>query len=259
MPRLAAGPIRRRKLYEEIVDRLETMMLDGTLKPGEQLPSERELMSAFDVGRPAVREALFALNRMGLVSIQNGERAVVTRPSASLLLAELSPSVRHMLQVPDGERHLQDVRMLIEVALARRAAARATSADIARLEAALTENEEALGRPDDFVDTDVRFHLAIAEISGNPIIHAVHAAIATWLREQRATSVGEPTSPERALRAHRCILNGIRDRDPDAAEKAMRHHLEEVARFYWRAKARSGPTTAARGQEGLARIAKSGV
>jgi GntR family transcriptional regulator, sialic acid-inducible nan operon repressor len=253
MTRLAAGPIRRRKLYEEIVDRLESMMLDGTLKPGEQLPSERELMSTFEVGRPAVREALFALNRIGLVSIQNGERAVVTRPSAAMLLAELSPSIRHMLQVPDGERHFQDVRMLVEVALARRAAARATPADVARLAEALARNEEALGHPDAFVEADMRFHLAIAEISRNPIINAVHGAIATWLREQRATSVGEPNSPESALRAHRRIFTAIRDGDPDGAEKAMRAHLEEVARFYWRAKGRSRKAGAGHGAEGIAR------
>src|SRR5512132_3084835 len=114
---LASAPVRKRKLYEEIVERLETLMLDGSLAPGEQLPSERELMTTFQVGRTAVREALFALNRMGLISLQNGERAVVTRPTASALLDELSPSIRHMLQAPEGIQHFQDARTLFEVAL----------------------------------------------------------------------------------------------------------------------------------------------
>ena len=74
---LHLSPVRRRKLYEEIVDRLEALMLDGTLAPGDQLPSERELMVTFQVGRTAVREALFALSRMGLISLQNGAKLYV--------------------------------------------------------------------------------------------------------------------------------------------------------------------------------------
>src|SRR4051812_12658367 len=110
MVHLLVPPVRRRKLYEEIVERLEALMLDGVLAPGEQLPSERELMTTFQVGRTAIREALFALNRMGLISLQNGERAVVTTPTASSVIGELSPSIRHMLQVDDGIRHFQDAR-----------------------------------------------------------------------------------------------------------------------------------------------------
>ena len=75
------APIRRRKLYEEVVVRLEAMIHEGELNPGDLLPSERELMLHFGVGRPAIREALFALHRMGLVIVANGERPRVSSPT----------------------------------------------------------------------------------------------------------------------------------------------------------------------------------
>jgi DNA-binding FadR family transcriptional regulator len=237
MPRLAINPIRKRKLYEDIVQRIEALMLDGSLALGEQLPSERELMTTFQVGRTAVREALFALNRMGLISLQNGERAVVTRPTASALLDELSPSIRHMLQAPEGIQHFQDARTMFEVALVRYAAEHATTDDLAQLTAALERNKRSLGDPNAFIETDVAFHLVLAEIPRNPIFTSLHSAIAAWLKEQRATSVHQPTSPERALRAHTRICKAVVQHDVDGAELAMRRHLEEVSRFYWQAKA----------------------
>jgi DNA-binding FadR family transcriptional regulator len=229
-------PVRRRKLYEEIVEKMQELMLDGRLAPGDQLPSERDLMARFQVGRTAVREALFALNRMGLISLQNGERAVVTRPTPKALLSELSGAVRHMLAAPDGVRHFQNARALFETALVRDAAANATDEDIGRLEAALQRNHEALGDPDGFIASDVAFHYVLAEMPRNPIFTALHAAIAEWLQEQRATSVHEHGSPEAACRAHERIFQAVAAHDPDAAERAMRAHLDEVGRFYWQAR-----------------------
>jgi GntR family transcriptional regulator, sialic acid-inducible nan operon repressor len=229
-------PVRRRKLYEEIVEKIQELMLDGRLAPGDQLPSERDLMTRFQVGRTAVREALFALNRMGLVSLQNGERALVTRPTPKILLSELSGAVRHMLAAPDGVRHFQNARALFETALARDAALNATEEDIGRLEAALLRNREALGNADAFIASDVAFHYVLAEMPRNPIFTALHAAIAEWLQEQRATSVHEHGSPDAAYRAHERIFRAIKARDADAAERAMRDHLEEVGRFYWQAR-----------------------
>src|SRR5277367_2188366 len=85
----AEGPIRRRRLYEDLVDRIQAAILDGRYGPGDHLPSERELMGAFQIGRTSVREALFALQRMGLVVITSGEKARVTLPDANALVEDL--------------------------------------------------------------------------------------------------------------------------------------------------------------------------
>src|SRR5438067_11459312 len=87
---LVAWPIRRRKLSEEAALRLEAMIRDDTFPPGTMLPSERDLMKMFGVGRASIREALFALNRMGLVRARNGERSRVTTPTPATLITELA-------------------------------------------------------------------------------------------------------------------------------------------------------------------------
>ncbi len=230
-------PVERRpRLYKDIAERLERLMISGELKPGDLLPSERDLMTALGVGRTAVREALFALNRMGLVALQNGERAVVTQPTPTLLVAELSGAARHMLAQPTGVRHFQHARALFEVALARDAARHASADDVVSLEVALLANEEAIADRQRFIETDVAFHFVLAQITRNPIFTALHTAIAEWLKEQRATSAGQSGSPEAACRAHRRIYEAIARADADAAEAAMAAHLGEVERFYWQSR-----------------------
>src|SRR5579871_5359522 len=135
------APIRRRKLYEEVMVRLESLIHEGELKPGDPLPSERELMLHFGVGRPAIREALFALSRMGLVVVANGERPRVSSPTPKTLLGELGGGARLMLSKPEGMHHFQQARTLFESALAEEAARVATADDIRALEIALANNE----------------------------------------------------------------------------------------------------------------------
>jgi len=226
--------IQRRRLYQEIADRLERLILSGELRVGDALPSERALMERFGVGRPAVREALLALERAGLIAVSGGERARVIRPSPAGLVAGLDAAVRHWLAEPGGVRHLQAARKLLEMGLARAAAEVASLADIERLRAALAENAAARSRLPDFERTDVAFHYVIAEIARNPIFTAVFQAMTGWLTEQRATTLRLPGAAERAHASHHRICEAIAAHDPDAAAAEMRRHLEDVADLYWR-------------------------
>jgi DNA-binding FadR family transcriptional regulator len=235
-PNLKVTPIRRRKLSEDVADRLQQIMLAGELVPGQQLPSERELMEMFQVGRSAVREALASLQRMGLLSIQSGERSSVTRPTASVLVNELTGAARHLLADPQGARWFQEARAVFETSVAARAAERATAADIRRLEEALEANRRALGDLPTFIETDIAFHLVLAEILRNPIFTALYAAIASWLKEQRTTSAEARGAAESAYRAHKRIFDAVARRDAAGAAEAMRLHLREVQRYYWKVK-----------------------
>ncbi len=114
--------IRRRRLSDEVLARLESMILSPDYEPGDQLPSERELMVRFGVGRPAVREALYSLQKMGLVEINSGERGRVTKPTPRVLLDGFAGAVRHLLIEPEGERQFQEARTFFEVGLVRGAA-----------------------------------------------------------------------------------------------------------------------------------------
>jgi GntR family transcriptional repressor for pyruvate dehydrogenase complex len=186
---MQSTPIRRRKLSEEVALRLETMIREGGYRPGDQLPSERDLMKQFGVGRPAVREALFALQTMGLVAVSSGERARVTRPTPKLVIESLAGTARLMLSEPDGIRHFQDARTFFEIGLARHAARHATEADLKELRRALEENRLSIGNIRRFEQTDMAFHYVLAVIPRNPIFTAIHAAIAEWLMEQRTITL----------------------------------------------------------------------
>jgi GntR family transcriptional regulator, sialic acid-inducible nan operon repressor len=223
--------VRPRKLYEEVADQLERMIRDGEYALRDQLPSERELMRQFGVGRPAIREALFHLRKMGLVEIRSGERARVTQPTPKVVIDALAGTARHMIAAPGGVHDFQAARIFFEVGLARQAARQASDEDIANFRHALEANRQSIGDMKRFERTDVAFHYVLAVIPRNPIFTAIHAALAEWLLEQRRTTLA-PGEDLKAYQAHRSIYEAVLARDPDGAERAMRDHLNHVARRY---------------------------
>ncbi|TDK45645.1 FCD domain-containing protein [Antarcticimicrobium luteum] len=230
---MGRNDIRRRKLYEEIASEIERRIHAGDYAPGDHLPSERKIMEEFGVGRPAVREALFALSKMGLVLIRSGERAVVTSPTPDVLIQELSGAARSLMATRDGVRMFQDARVLLEVALVRHAAVNATPDDIAELKEALDANRVAVNDRHRFNETDNAFHAQIVSIARNTVIDATYSGLSEWLFEQRQIAMLHPGSPQHAVEAHTRIFEAIAAKDPDAAEAAMRAHLDGVIKQYW--------------------------
>ena len=188
-------------------------------------------MRQFGVGRPAVREALFHLGKMGLIELRSGERARVTRPTPEAVIGALSGAARHMLASPGGVQDFQSARTFFEAGLARNAALHASDEDLSDFEAALEENRQSIGDLKRFQRTDVAFHYVLAVIPRNPIFAAIHDALAEWLLEQRRTTLA-PGEDVKAYEAHRLIFEAIAARDPDRSEQAMRAHLDYVARRY---------------------------
>lgn len=233
---LEGHPIDRRRLFEEVAERIEGLIVSGRLRPGDKLPSERDLMNLFGIGRTSIREALFALQRKGIVAAQSGGRPVVIEPKAEVIVSELSGAVRLYLAAGDGTREFQRARRLFEPAVARNAARIATDADIVRLRAALDANKAALGDPKRFVDTDIDFHYAVVQLTRSRLLIAMHQAVFEWLREQRTSSIEPGGSSDAAYRAHERVFEAIEARDPDAAESAMLAHLDEVENYYWRSR-----------------------
>jgi GntR family transcriptional repressor for pyruvate dehydrogenase complex len=207
------------------------MIREGELTEADRLPSERELMQHFGVGRPSIREALLHLSKMGLVEIRSGERARVTRPTPQFVIDALAGTARHMISAPGGVQNFQSARLFFEVGLARNAAETATPDDIVNLGEALEANRQSLGDLRKFERTDVDFHYVLAVMTHNPIFMAIHAALAEWLLEQRRTTLAQGEDLK-AYEAHKAIFEAIKARDPDRAERAMRVHLEYVARRY---------------------------
>lgn len=226
-------PIRRRKLYEDVALGIERLIKERRYLPGDRLPSEKEIMNEFGVGRLAVREAMLSLQKMGLVRVSSGERAKVTAPTADALVKELSGAARLLLAQDGGIQQFQEARALFEIGLARLAAQRATREDIDALRKALDVNGRAIANGPEFMRTDVAFHYAIAAISKNPIFTSMYSAVVEWLTEQREISGRAPDAGRAAFAAHARVFEAIADHNPAAAQLAMQEHLDQVVKFYW--------------------------
>jgi len=102
------------------------------------------------------------------------------------------------------------------------------------VKAALDDNRESVGDIRRFEQSDVAFHFAIATVPKNPIYTTLHSAIVEWLVDQRHVTLSYPGQNKLAYKAHAAIYEAIADRDPDAAAKEMREHLEQVSDLYWK-------------------------
>ncbi|MFS2323895.1 transcriptional regulator NanR [Brucella sp. H1_1004] len=226
-------PIIRRKLSDEVFDRLENMITSGELTPGDEMPSERVLMERFGVGRPAIREAMQSLAKMGLVSISHGERAKVLKLTARSIFQQVDPTAKIMLaQSIDSLEHLKNARIFFERGIAREAALKATPQDVADLKAIVDRQRASLGEADAFISADMDFHIRIAKISGNPIFVGLSEAMLAWLREYHTHMLIWTGKENFTLVEHEEILDRIAAKDADGAEGAMRHHLERSRDLY---------------------------
>jgi GntR family transcriptional regulator, sialic acid-inducible nan operon repressor len=229
----ASEPIARRKLSDEVLDRLLARIRSGEFPVGSWLPSERELMQAFGVGRPAVREAMQALQRMGLVAIIHGEGARVLPLSAETVIAQISDTAMHLLTGSrDLLEHLKEARLMFEVAMARLAAERATAEDIAKLLQALEVHKACLDDPQAFLETDMALHRAIAAVSGNPIYMAVSQAMLQWLENFHHEAVRAPGVESTTLAEHVKLIERIAAVDADGAAAAVTEHLTRAHKHY---------------------------
>ena len=228
-------PIRKRKLAEEVRLRLLQQIEGGDLRPGDPLPSERELMERLGVGRPAIREAMQALEHSGLIEIRHGERARVAEPSMGRMVGQVTETMRHLLSnSPASLENLKEARATFEAEMARIAARRHTAADLDRLQSTIDEQEQALHQPDRFRRLDGRFHREIAGIGGNPIWTALSDGLFTWLNDFHLDLVAAPGKELLTLAEHRGIIAAIRSGHPDRAAQAMLDHLNRANDLYRR-------------------------
>jgi GntR family transcriptional regulator, sialic acid-inducible nan operon repressor len=223
----------RRKLSDEVFDRLERLITSGELKPGDEMPSERVLMERFGVGRPAIREAMQALAGKGLVSITHGERAKVLRLTAQSILRQVDLTAKIMLmQSADSLEYLKGARIFFERGMAREAAERATEQDIADLRQIIDLQRRSLGNAEEFISADMEFHTRIAEISGNPIFVAVSEAMLAWLKQFHVHMLIWTGKEKFTLVEHEEIVERLQAGDADGAEAAILKHLERSRALY---------------------------
>ena len=216
------------KLYEKIEVELAEEIASGVYSPGDALPSERELMERFNVGRPSIREALFSLSKRGLIQAGSGRRPRVLQPSFDTVLGEMNLVARQILRDQGNVESLVDLRGLLECSIARRAAVEATPEQVDDLRQKLAANQAAIGTYEPFWESDIEFHMAIARISNNYLVPVIIGTVLKWLVEQQRVTIRKPGVDKKSYLQHKDIVEAIAKGDPDAAEAAMRTHLEYV-------------------------------
>ncbi len=218
--------IRTSRLYQQIVEQIEQSIRAGTLKPGDQLPAERDLAQQFGVSRTAVREAVKALYEKGIVEAIPGRGTFVIDGTHQAIKQSLDLVLSFGRS--EGFTFLEEVREILEPEIAARAAVRAGEKQRGAMREAIEAMDAAPHDPPAYIEADLDFHLALAEAAQNPLILALIDSIVELLREQREKVFDAAEGPIHGQIHHRRILDAVIRRDPQAARQTMTAHLAQV-------------------------------
>jgi GntR family transcriptional repressor for pyruvate dehydrogenase complex len=215
--------IPRNKVYQTVARQLERHIREQ-LKPGDLLPSERHLAEMLAVSRGSVRDAIRALESIGLLEPRQGIGTVVCNPqdNSADRLADALREKRKLVA------ELIDVRRMIEPHLVARAALRATEDELKQMEEILDRQQAKVRRGGIAIEEDSEFHYSIALACNNSAVLKVVDVLMEQLRDARKHSFQVKGRQEKSLAGHRRILSALKRHDPKAAEVAMDHHLQEI-------------------------------
>jgi GntR family transcriptional repressor for pyruvate dehydrogenase complex len=221
-------PLHPLPLKEQVSRRLRQLIEEGRLAPGQQLPSERELSEQLQVSRGTVREATQFLHALGLVEIRHGSGTFVASADGRQRLRQewRSWTRRHA----DRVHELLEVRRGLEAFAAELAAARKLPAGLEHMRAALDQMREAERDHDvtGLVESDVMFHRAVAETTGNAALVELADALGSQLLRERAAVWDIPGRALRSLKEHASIDRAIRSGDSRSARGKLVEHLASV-------------------------------
>jgi GntR family transcriptional repressor for pyruvate dehydrogenase complex len=210
----------------EVVKQLVALLTAGELTPGSRLPPERQLAERLGVGRSAVREALAALEILGIVTVRPGSGTYLRDTTSELLPTTLSWGL--MLNAA-RTRELIEVRGGLEVQAAAYAAERATDVDVEKLRGYVETMAASLEDLDAFLQADIRFHLQIALSADNVVLKDLLQSTRSLLRLWVERGLSERDQAEAAYREHLAVFEAIEAHDPEAALQAMRDHMATAA------------------------------
>ncbi len=228
--RLASTPkpsfeaVRKDKVYDQVARTLEQFIREH-LKPGDKLPSERELAQSCKVSRSSIRDAMRRLELMGLVEPRQGAGTIVRETSPDALV---NPLTAILLRQRKHVTELLEVRMMIEPPVAARAAKRITREQLAAMENILRRQSEKVLRNELAVEEDAEFHYTIATAANNSVLLHVLDVLMDLLRDSRERNLQVQGRPQKSLQGHKRIFTALCRGDAKAAEAAMRRHLAEV-------------------------------
>jgi len=218
----------RSRLSDQVVEHIRRLIEDGKLRPGDRLPTERELTIQFGVSRPSVRAGLQALAAIGVVTARRGSGTYLA-DGPPVLDSEGLRLQAALYGVPRAE--MFEARQLLEVGAARLAAERADGEHILAICHEVMEMFASLGEPQRFLVHDVLFHRAVARASGNQVVVALVDMVSALFYERRKATIDHHPDLDVTAEYHRRIYEAIRDHDPERAAAQMESHLAEGLRI----------------------------
>ncbi len=217
---------KRTRLYRDIVAQIRQLIQDGSLAPGDQLLPERQLAEKLGVSRSALREALTALDSMGMIDITPGGGAYIKKIGVESLI---EPLAAIMLKEKESVYELLEARKIIEVQVAAIAAQRASKSDLYQIKEAATEMYNDVINNRDAGESDLNFHLAIARASQNSVLYNIMEMLSGLMREAYVPSRNELLSDPRHSQVW-CdqnfqIYEAIKNKDPETASRLISEHI----------------------------------
>jgi GntR family transcriptional repressor for pyruvate dehydrogenase complex len=229
MPEDDLTPVTRTTLTADIYRKLVSHIIRGVWRPGDRIPAERQLGQSLGVGRASLREALKALEIMGMIETRLGDGTYVCQRSEFLS----RPLLWAITSSSETEVHeLVEARKLIETELAGLAAERATADDLKQIGAHLDRMERSVNVTSEFLQADIEFHLAVGQAAHNNILMNALHLIRNLLQEWIGSTLQAEGIAQRALEHHKAIFVAVAKKNGPAARAAMAAHLEEMARFF---------------------------
>ena len=216
--------VKKARVSEDIVAQLKALIAEGRLRSGDQLPSERELSEQFKVSRASVREAIRALESVGLLEARQGEGTYVALSVEALV----QPLAHAIAREENAIQELFEVRRLLEPQLAALAAERAAPGEMEELQDLIEKQSRQVAEGGTGAELDTAFHSALARAARNAVLLRLSDTLGECFRDTRRHSLETPERPRRSLSGHRAILRAILARDPKAAHRAMLKHLEAI-------------------------------
>jgi len=211
-------------LSSQVVERIRQWIIQGHLREGDALPSERELARIFDVSRMPIRGALSILKSLGVVQQVRGKGLVVKK----IQVADLVDYIRYLfVNSRDGLHDLFEVRKVLEGQAAYLAAKRCTPEDIDAIAESLFEMERCIRLNEGVDASSARFHVAVTQASHNSILITINKFLSELLRYSFAESLKDISRHEISLARHQEIFQRIKERDAEGASFMMQKHLVE--------------------------------
>ena len=217
---------RTKSVPEQILDEITRLVTEGMLKPGDRLPSESELAEKFGVGRSSLREAMRALQLLGVVEVMQG-KGTFLRGTHVLPLAINWTRLASAGLISQ----IMEARQIIEVAIARLAAERATEVDIAAMRTAIEQAAKAEGDPERSGRASVDFHQLLTEATRNEVLTRMYRTVGELYLETARRTQATPASMQDRLQDHWHLIESIERHDPELAGRLMAEHIEKGKQF----------------------------